>query len=52
MFSAKIIGIGEKDCGAYNPNGIHIEDLFTYLVKAGTFQGAPNVDIIDDTLKV
>ncbi|RGB31855.1 hypothetical protein C1646_763585 [Rhizophagus diaphanus] len=49
---AKIIGIGERDCGAYNPNGINIEDLFTYFVKAGTIQGAPNVDIIDDTLKI
>ncbi|GBB95155.1 hypothetical protein RclHR1_02490010 [Rhizophagus clarus] len=49
---AKIIGIGERDCGAYNPNGINIEDLYDHLVKTGTFQGASDIDIIDDTLKI
>jgi len=49
---AKIIGIGERECGAYNPNGINIEELFNYHVKTGTFRGASNIDIIDDSLKI
>ncbi|CAI2170098.1 19665_t:CDS:10 [Funneliformis geosporum] len=49
---AKIIGIGERDCGAYNPNGINIEELFNYHIKTGTFSGAPNVDVIEDTFKI
>ncbi|CAG8503176.1 18880_t:CDS:10, partial [Gigaspora rosea] len=48
---AKIIGIGEKECGVYNPNGLNIDETFNYRRSKGSFLGMPNVDIIEDPLK-
>ncbi|CAG8782534.1 31864_t:CDS:2, partial [Racocetra persica] len=49
---AKVIGIGEKECGVYNPNGLNIDELFNYRLSNGSFRGVPNVDIIEDPLKI
>ncbi|KAF0432771.1 glutamate dehydrogenase [Gigaspora margarita] len=49
---AKIIGIGEKECGVYNPNGLNIDKLFNYRRSRGSFLGMPNVDIIEDPLEI
>ncbi|CAG8506172.1 13963_t:CDS:2, partial [Racocetra fulgida] len=48
---AKIIGIGEKECGVHNPNGLNIDEVFNYRLSNGSLRGMPNVDIIEDPLK-
>ncbi|CAG8614255.1 9301_t:CDS:10 [Cetraspora pellucida] len=49
---AKIIGIGEKECGVYNSNGLNVDELFKYRLSNGSLHGAPNVEIIEDPLQI
>ncbi|KAF9095566.1 glutamate dehydrogenase [Mortierella sp. AD031] len=49
---AKIIGIGEHDVSAYDPNGIDIEAIFKHRAEKGTFRGFGNAEIIDGSIKV
>ncbi|KAF9309123.1 glutamate dehydrogenase, partial [Linnemannia elongata] len=49
---AKIIGIGEHDVSAYDPNGIDIEAIFKHRAENGTFRGFGNAEIIDGSIKV
>ena len=37
--SAKIVGIGERDCAIYDPNGLDVEELFKYYRANQTFRG-------------
>ncbi|KAF9144555.1 glutamate dehydrogenase [Mortierella sp. GBA39] len=49
---AKIIGIGEHDVSAYDPNGIDIEAIFKYRSEKGSFRGYGNVEIIEEPITV
>jgi len=49
---AKVIGIGERDCSAFNPDGLKIDELFQYKKEKKTFRGHPGTTIIDDANKI
>ncbi|KAF9400830.1 glutamate dehydrogenase [Mortierella sp. AD011] len=49
---AKIIGIGEHDVAAYDPNGLDIEAIFKHRSEKGTFRGFGNAEIIEEPIKV
>ncbi|CAO3648115.1 unnamed protein product [Cunninghamella echinulata] len=50
---AKVVGIGERDCAIYDPNGLNIEELHKHYVEKGTFRGySQTAQIIDDSVKV
>ncbi|KAF9431773.1 glutamate dehydrogenase [Entomortierella beljakovae] len=50
---AKIIGIGEHDVSAYDPNGLDIEALFKHRAEKGSFRGFnATTEIIEDPNKI
>ncbi|CAG8760582.1 14959_t:CDS:2, partial [Acaulospora morrowiae] len=49
---ARVIGIGEKDCGAYNVKGLKIDELYDYYKNNGSFRGFPNAEILEDPLEI
>ncbi|KAG0084534.1 glutamate dehydrogenase [Podila epicladia] len=49
---AKIVGIAEHDCAAYDANGLDIEAIFKHRGEKGTFRGFGNAEIIDNAIKV
>ncbi|OBZ84578.1 Glutamate dehydrogenase, mitochondrial [Choanephora cucurbitarum] len=50
---AKIVGIGERDCAIYDPNGLDVEELFKYYRANQTFRGySTTAQIFDDSPKV
>ncbi|ORX93305.1 glutamate dehydrogenase [Basidiobolus meristosporus CBS 931.73] len=48
---AKIVGIAERDCAAYDENGLNIDKLLEYKQKNGTFRDY-GCQIIEDPIKV
>ncbi|KAJ1920067.1 NADP-dependent glutamate dehydrogenase [Mycoemilia scoparia] len=48
---AKVIGIAERDCAAYSPDGLNIEELFQWHREKGSFREFPGIQIIDDPMK-
>ncbi|OZJ02616.1 Glutamate dehydrogenase, mitochondrial [Bifiguratus adelaidae] len=49
---AKIVGIGERDCSVYNPEGINVQEIFSHLKEKGSFRGYKDVKIIDEPAKI
>ncbi|SAM00442.1 hypothetical protein [Absidia glauca] len=50
---AKVIGVGERDCAIYDPNGLNVEDLHKYYTEKGTFRGfSSTAQIIEDSVKI
>ncbi|CAO3597581.1 unnamed protein product [Absidia cylindrospora] len=50
---AKVIGVGERDCAIYDPNGLNIEDLHKHYTENGTFRGySATAQIIEDSVKI
>ncbi|RKP35485.1 hypothetical protein BJ085DRAFT_43613 [Dimargaris cristalligena] len=49
---ARIIAIGERDCGAFSPKGLDIEKLFQHRNETGSFRDFPDIQIIEDPLQV
>jgi glutamate dehydrogenase (NAD(P)+) len=53
LHSAKVIGVGERDCAIYDPNGLNVEDLHKYYTENGTFRGfSSTAQIIEDSVKI
>ncbi|CAG8448095.1 15565_t:CDS:10 [Acaulospora colombiana] len=48
----RVVGVGERDCGVYNADGIKVDELFEYHKANRSFRGFPNVDILEDPLKI
>ncbi|KAI8870847.1 glutamate dehydrogenase [Ramicandelaber brevisporus] len=49
---AKVIAIGERDVGAYDPNGLNIDQLFNFRKETGSFKGFPGIKVLDNPLSV
>jgi glutamate dehydrogenase (NAD(P)+) len=49
---AKVIGVGERECAIYDPNGFDVEALFQHRQEHKTFEGYSHGTIIADPLKV
>lgn len=51
-YSAKVIGIGEHDVAAYDPNGLNIEGIFKHRVEKGSFRGFGKAEILQNPLAI
>ncbi|KAF9303891.1 glutamate dehydrogenase [Mortierella antarctica] len=49
---AKVIGIGEHDVAAYDPNGLNIQSIFKHRAKKGSFRGFGNAEILQNPLSI
>ncbi|KAI8091033.1 uncharacterized protein B0P05DRAFT_528470 [Gilbertella persicaria] len=50
---AKIVGVGERDCSIYDPNGLNVEELFKYHRANQTFRGYSSIaQIFDEPTKI
>ncbi|KAG0037659.1 glutamate dehydrogenase [Podila clonocystis] len=47
---AKVIGIGEHDVAAYDPNGLNIDGIFKHRAEKGSFRGFGNAEILQHPL--
>ncbi|KAI9355519.1 hypothetical protein BD770DRAFT_436007 [Pilaira anomala] len=50
---AKVVGVGERDCSIYDPNGLNVEDLHKYYRANKTFRGySSTATIFDESTKI
>lgn len=50
---AKIVGVGERDCAIYDPNGLNVEELHKYYKANGSFKGYSNTaQIYEESTKI
>lgn len=50
---AKVVGVGERDCAIYDPNGLNVEDLHKYYRANHTFRGySSTATILDESTKI
>ncbi|KAI8366647.1 uncharacterized protein BYT42DRAFT_600576 [Radiomyces spectabilis] len=50
---AKVIGVGERDCAIYDPNGLNVEDLYKHHRSSGSFRGySASAKILEDPIKI
>ncbi|KAI9274585.1 hypothetical protein BDA99DRAFT_458195 [Phascolomyces articulosus] len=50
---AKVIGVGERDCGIYDPEGLDVEALFNHHRENGTFKGySDKAEILEESVQI
>ena len=49
---AIIVGIGERDCGAYSSQGINVDNIFNHRKETGSFIGFKGVEIIKNPMDI
>lgn len=53
LISAKIVGVGERDCAIYDRKGLNVENLYEYHRANKTFRGySESAQIIDQPSKI